>query len=663
MGPECTRAGSGTPSAVSAFVPLSLNHAPAPPVQVPAALQDAVKHTLEAVSAPDAAPGVLSGADASAVWGCLADCMRDPSDLGSRAGRGWLVQLLVAAAEHELARSSTPPGREAAAPATAPAQQQGNGAQQQGSDEDEGDAAVDAAVHARPVAPPPMALLPEVATHGGCQLQPGRRGMQGQMGLRELLMRALVTTPDSRAADCFMAAVSSLLAHVRLRCAAASWEQDDGWGGSSAGATSGTPHSSSLRRQGSSAGRLPLAHHSLDSLPDAETSQAKIVPSESGASTAHSSPFDGQGGGWRVRGRRVDAASGRAFASHSCLRCMALLGQPAPATCPAVPAHVPAPSTSRVLPCLQALDCPDVVISTLSLAVEWVLQAPQEARQGAMLRATELLLTFTLAHSSRHCGSGGAALGGSAADGAAAAAEGPPATPFVSPAARPGTQPPHRLAGQVPTPLQVPPSPATSPAPGSVLSAGLPQRPLSPSMAALQAAAAATRSTVSAAAMEQARPGTPRASSLDRLQGEGQPSAVDIVASAAVAAADDSSAAEQLEAEAAAAAEARATVLWSFLNGEAMLPQVRRALPMLCMVAAQCSCSCSRMQRARPPTLPRPLPRWHRSCCAWCRRCCCAPCLMTCDPTAPPCTMTQWRPPARARPRRGSPRRLMRRWA
>ncbi|PRW39232.1 hypothetical protein C2E21_7090 [Chlorella sorokiniana] len=391
-------------------------------LQVPAALQEAVKHTLEAVTAPDAARSTLSSAESSAVWGALADCMRDPSDLGSRAGRGWLVQLLVAAAEHELARSSSPQGGEGGTAGTAAAQQQ-----------------------------------------------------QKQQ------------------------------------------RQDGGEGGDG---SASTPRLGGQRSQ--------------DSLAEAEASAAKVVASES-ATSVHSPPFDAQGSGWR------------------------------------------------------ALDCPEVVVGTLSLAVEWLLQAPQEARQGAMLRATELLLAFTLAPHRQQLGGGGSGGGpwrsGSglqAPEGSAAAQEGGPATPLTSPAVRPAA-----AQLRLPTPLQLPSSPGFSAGAsplGGPLSPALQQRPLSPSMAALQAAAAAASSGAGGAqqAQQQAqhaqRPTTPRVSSLDRLQGAGEPSAVDIAAAAAsvVAAADGAgigSTAEQLEAAAAVAAEARATQLWSFLNGHATVPQ------------------------------------------------------------------------------------------
>lgn len=302
-------------------------------LQVPTSLQDAVKQSLEAVSAPEAQAGALSTADARAVWGCLADCMRDGSELGSRVGRGWLLQLLVVAAEQELSRSSSDGGGEKA----------GNPQQQQQQQQDEGG---EEALAPSAGAPPLPALLPEVTVHGGCQLEEGRRGMQGQDGLRELLMRALATTPDSRAADCFISAVGSLLAYVRLRCAAVGWDQADGWAGNGSGsfATAATPGpdvsggstsdfrtplsasaSGSALRAAGSAARLsalqsPSSHSrqpskqqlaaqaSVDSLPDAETSAVRIVPSDSIGSLAQSSPSDGQGGMWRVSARLLLSA-------------------------------------------------------------------------------------------------------------------------------------------------------------------------------------------------------------------------------------------------------------------------------------------------------------------------------------------------------------------
>ncbi|KAL4440437.1 hypothetical protein ABPG75_003438 [Micractinium tetrahymenae] len=542
-------------------------------VQVPTALQEAVKQSLEAVSAPEAYASALSTADARAVWGCLADCMRDGSELGSRVGRGWLLQLLVAAAEQELSRGGSGGGG-------------GNGGdapQQQQQQQDEGGEAAGAATGG---AASPPALLPEVSAHGGCQLEERRRGMQSQDGLRELLMRALATTPDSRAADCFISAVGSLLAHVRLRCAAVGWDQEDGWagnGGSSSFVTATTPGpstsaggdvdfrtplstsvSGSALRAAGSAARLsalqspsshsrrpsqqkPAAQPSVDSLPDAETSAARIVPSESVSSMAQSSPWDGQGGMWR------------------------------------------------------SVNCAEVVIATLSLAVEWLLQAPQEARQGAMLRAAQVLLAFTLSPRQPHGAAAAAAAGMAsrsasfALGGAAGTVEALPGSPAPSPGAllTPGSRQqgpglPHRLAGQAPAPLQIPPSPGMSPSGPEMLSpAGLPQRPVSPSMAALKAAAASAAASAAGTPASSAapRPGTPRASSFERLQGGGEPSAADIAAAAAAVVAAGSAAAtvaSQLEQAAAEAAQASATQLWSFLNGEAMVPQnLLRLMPPL----------------------------------------------------------------------------------
>jgi hypothetical protein len=207
------------------------------------------------------------------------------------------------------------------------------------------------------------------------------------------------------------------------------------------------------------------------------------------------------------------------------------------------------------------------VLSTLSLAVEWLLQAPREARQPAMLRAAQLLLAFTLAPR----GSGGAEAAGAGGEEPSTPAGASPAGP------RPSTQ--HRLAAQTPPPLQLPPSPGSSPA--AALSPGGPaQRPVSPNLAALQAAAAA--------ATPSAKAGTPRTGSLERLQvaaeggGGNAVTAADVAgllgpggdaSNTATAAAAAAAAAVTMD-EAAAAAESCVTQLWSFLNGRAMVPQV-----------------------------------------------------------------------------------------
>ena len=315
---------------------------------------------------------------------------------------------------------------------------------------------------------------------------------------------------------------------------------------------------------------------------------------------------------------------------------------------PSMPHCLPCPPGAHLPRAPQALNCPEAVVSTLSVAVEWLLQAPPEARQGAMLHATELLLAFTLAPLDGAGSSGSYGGGAAALEGAEAADTAPPATPLVSPAVsgvRAGSAAQHRLAAAAPSPLQLPPSPASSPlGPLSPGLPGLPQRPLSPSMMALQAAAAAAVSgggggaTAAAAQQQQQqqqqherqeRPGTPRASSFDRLQGAGEPSAADVALSAgfalAPAAEGPSSSSEQLEAAAAAAAEAQATRLWSFLSGRAMVPQVPRSaacsgqgvgcpgqMPMACPAAGAAQLSPRWLPRLHPPNgPPRLLPRAH----------------------------------------------------
>lgn len=248
--------------------------------------------------------------------------------------------------------------------------------------------------------------------------------------------------------------------------------------------------------------------------------------------------------------------------------------------------HVLPPQPAHTLshPCchrLQSLNCPEAVIATLSLAVEWLLQAPQEARQGAMLRATELLLAFLLCPTaSGHASSGGGGLlegAPSAAVAGGAAADGAPSTPLVSPAASGQSFGQHRLAGHTPTPLQLPPSTANSPeittSSASPALSSLMHRPLSPNMAALQAAAAAASSGGTAAAaaaqQQQRRPSTPRASSFE----QGDTSAADVLNAAAHEGGGGAAADAAAEAAAAEAAEAQSTLLWTFLNGHALVPQ------------------------------------------------------------------------------------------
>jgi hypothetical protein len=185
----------------------------------------------------------------------------------------------------------------------------------------------------------PTALLPEVGSRGGCQLQPGRRGMRGQSALGELLMRALATTPDSRAADCFMAAVGSFLAHVRLRCASSSWDTEDGWGSGQAAAAggyaaygsgsssqgpgttppgapgSGVRRADSARRLGSA---VQLEQRGLalgeGGAEGGEASGLRLELSEGGSSGARSSPCDsGDSGSWKVSGHGTAAFQLEAF--------------------------------------------------------------------------------------------------------------------------------------------------------------------------------------------------------------------------------------------------------------------------------------------------------------------------------------------------------------
>lgn len=223
------------------------------------------------------------------------------------------------------------------------------------------------------------------------------------------------------------------------------------------------------------------------------------------------------------------------------------------------------------------------MLATLSLAVEWLLQAPQEVRQSAMLRAAQLLLTFTLSprHAQQHARGGAAAPAGSSSEALESVFPGSvAASPGITPTRQQPAQ--HRLAGQAPAPLQLPPSPGMSPsAPEMLTPGGLPPRPVSPSLAALKAAAAAA-SGAGAASADSKRPSTPRAGSFERLQGAAEPTSISATALAAAAAplggplppAGDGQAG-QAEAAAAAACEASATVLWSFLSGQAMVPHVR----------------------------------------------------------------------------------------
>eukprot|EP00887_Chlorella_sp_A99_P002375 scaffold10.g2375.t1 len=261
--------------------------------QVPPALEEAVQYSLDAVADQGGGvpvPPLGAPADDAAVWECLAGCLRDPSDLGARIGGGWLLRLLVAAAERALLAGG------------------GGGCG------------------------PPLALLPEVRPGGGCHLAPGARGLGGQERLRELLTRVLATTPDSRAPESFIAAVGSLLAHVRLRAQLAALEREQELGSGAPGA---------VRRA---------------------LNAAAAPPGGGGGGAPRGGGGSSSGGGSPLE----DPGSGGSEGYE----------------------------TSAVW---LALDTPAVVIATLSLAVEWLLQAPEVVRQGAMLHAAKLLLTFLTA--------------------------------------------------------------------------------------------------------------------------------------------------------------------------------------------------------------------------------------------------------------------------
>ncbi|KAL4856367.1 hypothetical protein ACK3TF_003171 [Chlorella vulgaris] len=532
-----------------------------PGAMVPLALQEAVKLTLEAVAAPAAAasPGAGAPGDSAAAWGCLADCMRDSSELGSRTGRGWLLQLLVAAAEHELARGGG-----------------GGGAQQQQQLQQEpqqhqltrGGGSTAAAQQGVPTA-----LLPEVGSRGGCQLQPGRRGMRGQSALGELLMRALATTPDSRAADCFMAAVGSFLAHVRLRCASSGWDTEDGWGSGQTAAAGGyAAYGSGSSSQGPGTTPPGAPGSGVRRADSARRLGSAVQLEQRGLSLG-----DGGAEGGEASGLRLELSEGGSSGARS------------------------SPCDSGDSGSWKALNCPEAVISTLSLAVEWLLQAPQEARQGAMLQATQLLLAFTLTSPALPSSDG------------SWQAEGPlqsrqqqpqqqqqqqaPGTPVLTPGA-PLSGANHRLAAATPPPLQLPASPGSSPAvAGALLSPGsaAPQRPVSPNLAALHAAAAAAAAAASGQPVRLLA--TPRGGAREQALGlaEGTPSAADVAASSGAkrpggggggADGTDADAAEQAERAAAAAAEASTTMLWNFLNGKAMVPQeLLRLMPPLLLRA------------------------------------------------------------------------------
>jgi hypothetical protein len=93
--------------------PFAIPPPPLPP-QVPRPLEEAVRHSLELVTAPHspslrphrveaAGGGRLGLSFDGAVWDSLAACLADRSVTGGRIGRGWLLRLLAAAADQEVA--------------------------------------------------------------------------------------------------------------------------------------------------------------------------------------------------------------------------------------------------------------------------------------------------------------------------------------------------------------------------------------------------------------------------------------------------------------------------------------------------------------------------------------------------------------------------------
>ncbi|KAL6778871.1 hypothetical protein ACKKBF_B04265 [Auxenochlorella protothecoides x Auxenochlorella symbiontica] len=204
------------------------------------------------------------------------------------------------------------------------------------------------------------ALLPEVGPHG-CQLAPGQRGIASQDRLRDLLERALATTGDSRAADAFMDAVQGMLAHIRLKSLRRSWEADPVAAPApavpdTASSTSGLV--SAMRRAGLSEGE----------------SEVESVSEMSSALSRSASPLP-----------RLGQGPGSYDSMPSSLSSQVDGG---------MPSTEPAESWQASVGRGVAVNAPAVLLSTLCLAVEWLLQAPQEARQGAMLQATQLLLSF-----------------------------------------------------------------------------------------------------------------------------------------------------------------------------------------------------------------------------------------------------------------------------
>lgn len=441
------------------------------------------------------------------VWDCLAGCLRDTSDLGAHIGAGWLLRLLVAAAERELMLGST------ATPSSGAGDSSGSGG---------------ARVPAAATLPP--ALLPEVYEGAGCYLAPGARGLEGQDRLRELLTRVLATTPDARAPEAFISAVGALLAHVRLRCRLAALEAADEMLGQPE-----TP--ASVRR-------------------------ALAADADGGGSGG------GGNGGPRGLGGPGESPEGVTERQDS-----------------QDTQHSGADSAGS----WHSLDVAGVVISTISLAVEWLLQAPEVARQGAMLQATEVLLSFLASPP------GGVTTPGAGGSGlakwrrcAAGAGEDAAGSRQSSPERGPPQQ--QQQQQQAPlTPAQAiaavaatPPSrrstahhkPATHGSTAGPAGSPLPASPLPVVAMSVSSTAASPLGPLGPVAAQQQRPVTPAVGSLDTAG---------VAASAVCPEEGPDADAAAAAARALAAAEDQGTLLWSFLQGIAVVPSrlLRRVPPLL----------------------------------------------------------------------------------
>ncbi|GAB4814014.1 hypothetical protein N2152v2_001060 [Parachlorella kessleri] len=542
-------------------------------VEVPQPLDEVFQHSLEMVTTPAGASSASlqqrSPASDAMVWDSLLDLLKDSSPLGRRVGQGWLTRLLMAAAEAALQSSGGGSGLGMAAP---------------------------------------EALLPEVAPYG-CQLNPGKRGIRGQERLRDLLERLLATADvDNRATAGLMVAVTGLLAGVRLRCRQA-WLEAEEQGLVRPGLV--PSRTTSQETSGGGSGYRT---------PDRQQARQASVPRPSdGEDDAASTGALGATPGERTAGAQAGSVSG---------------GNGSPLE-----------DAARVW---QDLDCAAAILSTISLAVEWLRQAPLDARQSGMLQAARLLLTFLLQQhppphsaallgltsdpglaafaaaagngtSGREGASAGAAAGlsrgGSSAQDLAGGDAGPPQgtpggagaaqgqaagvtprrgpTPGLSldipatPGPAPGTAGGPLPSASTPTPPGTaggPPSSASqrrggpspwSPAAGT---AGQPPSLLAATPRPVTSPAAILPSPGGVPGLWERPPPTPQIPGVTHAPRAPQLDVAAATAGAAAAAAEQAVQERQRLWEAMAAAEERGTLLWSLLNGLALVPQDLLAL-------------------------------------------------------------------------------------